>query len=79
MFIRLKIEVISDLPISPLKFLYSFDTIEIKTIDALRKDIINKQLKDQKKNFKIVRLILDKSVLPLSEPTNLLRDFDVVE
>ncbi len=79
MFIRLKIEVISDLPISPLKFLYSFDTIEIKTIDSLRKDIINKQLKDQKKNFKIVRLILDKSVLPLSEPTNLLRDFDVVE
>ena len=80
MFIRLKVVVRSDLPdLIPLKFWYGFEMTKIKTIDALRNDIINKHFKSQKQNFKYVILIIDKFTLPLFESTSLVRDSEILE
>ncbi len=84
-FIRLRIQIdcddfefVKDLQ---KKFWYLLDTSQLKTIGLFKNDLIRKILgfkNSYSHKFSTVKLSLDKFELPVSEPTKLLRQFDIV-
>lgn len=81
--LRLKIELKSDLDsLDSIRFWYYIDLSIIKTIDELRKDILEKYFSHDKRQLKdvaLAKLSVDNFDLPLFESTRLLRESDLVE